>query len=143
MASTTKIDTETALPSSEAEIDALRQEIDRLDSEILAAIQRRTEVSQLIGRTRMASGGPRMVHSREMKVLDRFSSLGQEGHTLAMLLLRLGRGGLGRLRLPSCMPLRHARRSSQVRAVRSGRCTWFPDIRRSPRFRLHDRSRML
>jgi len=44
----------------------------------------------------MASGGPRMVHSREMKVLDRFSSLGQEGHTLAMLLLRLGRGRLGR-----------------------------------------------
>lgn len=106
MASTTKTESntapsdialsDTALPSSEAEIDALRQEIDRLDAEILAAIQRRTEVSQLIGRTRMASGGPRMVHSREMKVLDRFSSLGQEGHTLAMLLLRLGRGRLGR-----------------------------------------------
>ncbi len=106
MASTTKTESntapsdtaqsDTALPSSEAEIEALRQEIDRLDAEILAAIQRRTEASQLIGRTRMASGGPRLVHSREMKVLDRFSSLGQEGHTLAMLLLRLGRGRLGR-----------------------------------------------
>ncbi|MCZ4076532.1 chorismate mutase [Rhodococcus sp. H36-A4] len=96
MASTTKTDSENALPTTEAEIDELRQEIDRLDAEILAAIQRRSEVSQLIGRTRMASGGPRMVHSREMKVLDRFSSLGQEGHTLAMLLLRLGRGRLGR-----------------------------------------------
>ena len=32
---------------------------------------------------------------REMKVLERFSELGQEGHTLAMLLLRLGRGRLG------------------------------------------------
>ena len=52
-------------------------------------------MSQIIGRTRMASGGPRLVHSREMKVLERFGELGQEGHTLAMLLLRLGRGRLG------------------------------------------------
>lgn len=95
MAITTKIDAEAPVPTSEAEINELRQEIDRLDAEILAAIVRRTEVSQMIGRTRMASGGPRLVHSREMKVLERFSSLGQEGHTLAMLLLRLGRGRLG------------------------------------------------
>ncbi|RJO76421.1 chorismate mutase [Nocardia panacis] len=86
---------DSALPQSEAEIDNLRKEIDRLDAEILAAIKRRTEVSRIIGRTRMASGGPRLVHSREMKVLERFSELGQEGHTLAMLLLRLGRGRLG------------------------------------------------
>ncbi|MBA0048226.1 chorismate mutase [Mycobacterium sp. NPDC050853] len=77
------------------DIDALRTEIDRLDAEILAAIRRRTEVSQTIGKARMASGGPRLVHSREMKVLERYSELGQEGHTLAMLLLRLGRGRLG------------------------------------------------
>lgn len=83
------------LPASEAEIAELRKEIDRLDAEILAAVKRRSEVSQIIGRTRMASGGPRLVHSREMKVLERFSELGQEGHTLAMLLLRLGRGRLG------------------------------------------------
>lgn len=87
--------TPAALPTSEAEIDALRREIDRLDAEILAAITRRSEISQIIGRTRMASGGPRLVHSREMKVLERFNDLGQEGHTLAMLLLRLGRGRLG------------------------------------------------
>lgn len=84
----------TALPS-EAEIDKLRKEIDKLDAEILAAIKRRTEVSRIIGRTRMANGGTKLVHSREMKVLERFSELGQEGHTLAMLLLRLGRGRLG------------------------------------------------
>jgi chorismate mutase len=84
-----------AVPTSEAEIDALRHEIDRLDAEILAAIKRRTEVSRVIGQTRMAAGGPRLVHNREMKVIERFSELGQEGHTLAMLLLRLGRGRLG------------------------------------------------
>ncbi|KQY39704.1 MULTISPECIES: chorismate mutase [Nocardia] len=87
---------DSALPQSEAEIDKLRLEIDQLDATILAAIKRRSEISRIIGRTRMASGGTRLVHSREMKVLERFSELGQEGHTLAMLLLRLGRGRLGR-----------------------------------------------
>ncbi|MEU4317022.1 chorismate mutase [Nocardia sp. NPDC024068] len=87
---------ESELPRNEAEIEKLRKEIDQLDADILAAIKRRTEISRVIGRTRMASGGTRLVHSREMKVLERFSELGQEGHTLAMLLLRLGRGRLGR-----------------------------------------------
>lgn len=77
------------------DIDDLRQEIDRLDAEILASVKRRSEVSQLIGKARMASGGPRLVHSREMKVIERFSELGVEGRELAMLLLRLGRGRLG------------------------------------------------
>lgn len=89
-------DTGAETPLADEEIQALREEIDRLDAEILAAIKRRSEVSQIIGRTRMASGGTRLVHSREMKVLERFSELGREGHTLAMLLLRLGRGPLGR-----------------------------------------------
>ncbi|ULP35935.1 chorismate mutase [Mycolicibacterium rufum] len=77
------------------DIDELRQEIDRLDATILEAVQRRTEVSQMIGKARMASGGTRLVHSREMKVIERYSVLGPEGKNLAMLLLRLGRGRLG------------------------------------------------
>jgi chorismate mutase len=77
------------------DIDDLRREIDRLDAEILAAVKRRTEVSQSIGRARMASGGTRLVHSREMKVIERYSQLGQDGKDLAMLLLRMGRGRLG------------------------------------------------
>ncbi|MFC3774863.1 chorismate mutase [Mycolicibacterium holsaticum] len=85
--------------STEAEprtdIDDLRQEIDRLDAAILEAVKRRTEVSKLIGKARMASGGTRLVHSREMKVIERYSELGPEGKDLAMLLLRLGRGRLG------------------------------------------------
>ena len=63
--------------------------------QILAAVQRRTEVSQAIGKVRMASGGTRLVHSREMKVIERYSALGQDGKDLAMLLLRMGRGRLG------------------------------------------------
>ena len=77
------------------DIDDLRQEIDRLDAQILQAVRRRTEVSKLIGKARMASGGTRLVHSREMKVIERYSELGPEGKDLAMLLLRLGRGRLG------------------------------------------------
>ena len=78
-----------------ADIDDLRREIDELDSAILEAVKRRTEVSKLIGKARMASGGTRLVHSREMKVIERYSQLGPEGKDLAMLLLRLGRGRLG------------------------------------------------
>jgi len=77
------------------DIDDLRHEIDRLDAEILAAVKRRTEVSRTIGKARMASGGTRLVHSREMKVIERYSELGPDGKDLAMLLLRLGRGRLG------------------------------------------------
>ena len=77
------------------DIDELRQEIDRLDAEILAAVARRTEVSKVIGKARMASGGTRLVHSREMKIIEFYSALGPEGKDLAMLLLRLGRGRLG------------------------------------------------
>jgi chorismate mutase len=83
------------VPEAENNIDSLRVEIDRLDAEILAAVKRRTEVSQEIGRARMASGGTRLVHSREMKVIQRYSELGPDGKDLAMLLLRMGRGRLG------------------------------------------------
>jgi len=78
-----------------ADIDDLRREIDQLDGAILEAVKRRTEVSKLIGKARMASGGTRLVHSREMKVIDRYSELGPDGKDLAMLLLRMGRGRLG------------------------------------------------
>lgn len=84
-----------AVPAAPEEIDALRLEIDRLDREILAAVQRRSEVSRAIGAARRASGGVKVVHVREMAVLERFGVLGPEGRQLAMLLLSLGRGRLG------------------------------------------------
>ncbi|ANW63124.1 chorismate mutase [Mycobacterium sp. djl-10] len=87
--------TEAETQATAEDIDDLRLEIDRLDAEILAAIARRTEVSKIIGKARMASGGTRLVHSREMKVIERYSTLGPEGKDLAMLLLRMGRGRLG------------------------------------------------
>lgn len=87
---------ETVSNDDPVDLDALRGEIDRLDAEILALVKRRTEVSQQIGKARMAAGGPRVVHGREMAVIGRYGDLGAEGRELAMLLLRLGRGRLGR-----------------------------------------------
>lgn len=78
------------------DIGELRVEIDRLDAEILRLVKRRTEVSKAIGAIRMAAGGTRIVVNREMDVLARYRELGPEGRQLAMLLLNLGRGRLGR-----------------------------------------------
>src|SRR5436309_11525307 len=88
-------ESEMAIETELIDIAGLREEIDRLDAEILAAVKRRAEVSRQIGKARMASGGTRLVHSREMQVIERYGELGPEGKDLAMLLLRLGRGRLG------------------------------------------------
>ncbi|GAB1508574.1 hypothetical protein JCM33774_06150 [Actinophytocola sp. KF-1] len=78
------------------DIDELRKEIDWLDAEILRLVKRRAEVSQTIGAARMAAGGTRIVVNREMDVLARYRELGPEGRKIAMALLALGRGPLGR-----------------------------------------------
>ena len=95
MTAVTTSDSTAAEIPSEDEISALRLEIDKLDAEILRLVKRRSEVSQRIGKARMAAGGPRIVYSREMAVLARFDDLGVEGRELGMILLRLGRGRLG------------------------------------------------
>jgi len=77
-------------------ISGYREEIDWLDAEILRLVKRRSEISQQVGEARMAAGGTRVVYNREMDVLARYRELGPEGRELAMILLRLGRGHLGR-----------------------------------------------
>jgi len=85
-----------ASASADTEINELRTEIDDLDHEILRLVRRRSEVSQRIGAARLAAGGTKIVYNREMAVLRHYGELGQEGRELALLLLRLGRGRLGR-----------------------------------------------
>ena len=81
---------------SDAEITQLRKEIDRLDRAILDAVKKRSEISQRIGRTRRASGGVRLVHTREVEIVNQFrEEIGEEGPALAAILLRMGRGKLG------------------------------------------------
>jgi chorismate mutase len=82
-------------PSAD-DVSELRKEIDWLDAEILRLVKRRVEVSKTIGAARMAAGGTRIVYNREMDVLARYRDLGPEGRQLAMALLNLGRGRLGR-----------------------------------------------
>ena len=73
-----------------------RAEINRLDEEILAAVKRRTQISRAVGKARMGSGGTRLVHTREVAIINQFrEDLGEEGPELAAILLRLGRGRLG------------------------------------------------
>jgi chorismate mutase len=82
--------------AADTEIGELRKEIDWLDAEIVRLVKRRAEVSKQVGAARMAAGGPRIVVNREMDVLARYRDLGPEGRNIAMALLALGRGPLGR-----------------------------------------------
>lgn len=83
-------------PLSDAQIQQYRAEINRLDRVILDAVKQRTQLSRTIGTTRMGSGGTRLVHSRELAIINQFrEELGEEGPALASILLRLGRGPLG------------------------------------------------
>ncbi|MEJ5919180.1 MULTISPECIES: chorismate mutase [unclassified Corynebacterium] len=83
-------------PLSSAEIEQYREEINRLDALIIDAIQRRTAVSKAVGKTRMGSGGTRLVHGREVQIINDFrDQLGPEGPAIASALLRMGRGRLG------------------------------------------------
>jgi chorismate mutase len=75
-----------------AEIAALRTEIDGLDAEIIRLVRRRTQLSRQIGATRLAAGGPKIDHEREVVVAARYQALGPHGRELAAALLRLGRG---------------------------------------------------
>ncbi|GAA2526421.1 chorismate mutase [Pilimelia columellifera] len=77
------------------DIDELRGRIDRIDRTLLDLWHERSGLSRKIGEARVASGGTRLVLSREQQVLARFkSSLGDDGVALALLLLRAGRGPL-------------------------------------------------
>lgn len=83
-------------PLSDAEIQAYREEINRLDNQLLEIVKRRTAISKAVGKTRMGSGGTRLVHTREVAIINRFrEEIGEEGPALAAVLLRMGRGRLG------------------------------------------------
>ena len=84
------------VPQDQAGIDALRLEIDAVDAELVRLIKRRSAISHAIGTARKTLGGPRIVYSREMAILERFRELGPAGTDLGMMLLAMGRGRLGR-----------------------------------------------
>lgn len=85
-----------AAPQTSTEkIGELRAEVDAVDLEIIRLVQRRHQISQEIGAVRAGDGGTRLSLSRESQILRRYQeALGAEGATLALLLLRQGRGQL-------------------------------------------------
>ncbi|MGH3426721.1 MAG: chorismate mutase [Mycobacteriales bacterium] len=87
--------TQPPLDSTVVDIQRLRQRIDELDSALIQLWRERSSVSKEIGARRMASGGTRIVLSREQQIIQKFhTELGPIGAQLAMLLLRAGRGAL-------------------------------------------------
>jgi chorismate mutase len=76
-------------------ITGLRERIDEIDNAIIQLWQERAAISAEVGRVRIASGGTRLVLSREREIVDRFrDALGADGVQLALLILRAGRGPL-------------------------------------------------
>jgi len=77
------------------EIRAIRERIDEIDQAIIDLWLERARLSQQVGKTRMASGGTRLVLSREREIVERFrSALGADGTQVALMILRAGRGPL-------------------------------------------------
>ncbi|MEV4463275.1 chorismate mutase [Micromonospora echinofusca] len=87
--------TGTPEPAAAARIVEIRERIDEIDRALIELWQERARLSHEVGVTRMASGGTRLVLSREREILERFRvALGADGTQLALLLLRAGRGPL-------------------------------------------------
>ena len=77
------------------EIRAMRERIDEIDQAIIDLWLERAHLSQQVGQTRMASGGTRLVLSREREIVERFrEALGADGTQVALMILRAGRGPL-------------------------------------------------
>jgi chorismate mutase len=79
--------------SAQTEIVRLRQEIDEVDAELVSIVARRVALSKQIQAVRMAHGGRRREHSRELKIMNTYvDGLGRGGSQLALTLLELCRG---------------------------------------------------
>ncbi len=88
-------ETGTSAPEAASKIASMRARIDEIDAQLIALWQERASISQQVGKTRVASGGTRLVLSREREIMDRFrGELGPDGTQLALLILRAGRGPL-------------------------------------------------
>jgi chorismate mutase len=77
----------------EALIADLRSRLDGVDAELIELVCQRIELSRRIQDVRLAHGGRRTEHSRELKIVSRYvDGLGDSGSTLALTLLEMCRG---------------------------------------------------
>ena len=88
-----------AVPAGQAAADPIaagRARIDELDAAIIALVEQRIAVSRGIQRARLAAGGRRLEHSREVEVVNRYATtLGPSGTDVALAVLALCRGTVG------------------------------------------------
>lgn len=56
-------------------IEAIREEIDGIDAQIVALWARRNELAAAVGDAKRETGTPVYVHSRDLEVRDRFGRL--------------------------------------------------------------------
>ncbi|MFJ4875290.1 chorismate mutase [Streptomyces sp. NPDC088745] len=83
-------------PDADAAVLRLRDRIDEIDGRLIALVEERVAVSSEVQRIRKDAGGPHLALSREAQVIGRYRArLGRLGTDLAMLVLRLSRGGTG------------------------------------------------
>ncbi|MFJ1736827.1 chorismate mutase [Streptomyces sp. NPDC088254] len=76
-----------------ADVSALRADLDVVDAEIRALVERRRELSREIQRIRQAAGGTRTDLTREMRVISPYTeAYGRQGTAIAMALLEICRG---------------------------------------------------
>jgi chorismate mutase len=93
--STNDVDAPTQLTEEQAGqvIAEGRARIDALDNEIIALVQSRLEVSRKNQQARMAMGGGRVEHGRELEIMNHYAAaLGRPGGALALALLEVMRG---------------------------------------------------
>jgi chorismate mutase len=74
-------------------IAAGRARIDELDGQIIALVQARLQVSKANQQARIAAGGGRVEHGRELEIMNHYAAeLGRPGGALALALLEVMRG---------------------------------------------------
>lgn len=75
----------------EQDLAALSAQLDQLDHELLALVQRRTAVARQLPAARAAADRPSFHHAADLTVTRRFAALGQYGSDLGLLLIRLAK----------------------------------------------------
>lgn len=74
-------------------VEAGRALIDALDDELLELLERRRRVSLQIQHLRVAAGGSRVQHRREVEIVNRYADrLARPGAALAIAVLEYCRG---------------------------------------------------
>jgi len=78
---------------NDLDLTKFRDEISRLDEEIISLVLKRTKLARDLGNAKVASGGTKISTAREFQIVQHYSrDLGVIGRELGNAMLRLSRG---------------------------------------------------